>query len=135
MSSKIKPGVVVTWHDADRRRYFEAEFEAAMEPSRQLHKEGHLAKDVLAVAGLMEQLEQPAAEKLEPTRPPEPRKAPARRKCDHGRRKGRCKDCGTGYCKHNRRKSSCKDCGKGYCEHGRQKAQCKDCTANRQQTQ
>ena len=35
---------------------------------------------------------------------PTPRKAPARRKCDHGRQKGRCKDCGTGYCKHNRRR-------------------------------
>jgi hypothetical protein len=34
-----------------------------MAPSRQLHKEEHLAKDALAVAGLLEQLEQPAAEK------------------------------------------------------------------------
>jgi hypothetical protein len=54
------------------------------------------------------------------------RKAPPR-KCDHGRRIRRCKDCGTGQCKHNRQKSQCKDCGTGHCEHGRPKGQCSDC--------
>jgi hypothetical protein len=34
-----------------------------MSAGRQLHEEGHLAKDTLAVAGLLEQLEQPVAEK------------------------------------------------------------------------
>jgi hypothetical protein len=38
-------------------------FEAKMSAGRRLHEEGHLANDALAVAGLLEQLEQPAAEK------------------------------------------------------------------------
>jgi hypothetical protein len=48
-------------------------------------------------------------------------------KCDHGRDKSKCKDCGTGYCQHGRRKKNCKDCGTGHCQHGRQKHQCKEC--------
>jgi hypothetical protein len=40
-----------------------AAFEARMSAGRQLHEEGHLANDALALAGLLEQLEQPAAEK------------------------------------------------------------------------
>ena len=48
-------------------------------------------------------------------------------KCEHGRNKNRCKDCGTGRCEHGRYKSKCKDCGAGYCEHGRDKSYCKDC--------
>ena len=43
-------------------------------------------------------LEQPVAEK----------KAPL--KCDHGRQKSQCKDCGTGHCQHGRQKSQCRDC-------------------------
>jgi hypothetical protein len=96
----------------------EAAFEADMEPSRQLHEEGHLAKDAVEAAGLLEQLEQPAAEKA--------KKAPTGN-CEHGRRKSRCKDCGTGYCTHGRVKNKCKDCGTGYCKHGRRKSRCKDC--------
>jgi hypothetical protein len=41
----------------------------------------------------------------------------ARTQCEHGRKKNRCKDCGTGYCQHKRRKDQCKDCGTGYCQH------------------
>ena len=37
----------------------------------------------------------------------------SRKKCEHGRRKSQCKDCGTGYCEHGRLKSRCKDCGTG----------------------
>jgi hypothetical protein len=44
-----------------REAEHKAAFEAKMETDRQLHEEGHLAKDALAVAGLLEQLEQPAA--------------------------------------------------------------------------
>jgi hypothetical protein len=51
----------------------------------------------------------------------------AKGKCDHGRRKRQCKDCGTGYCKHGRQKGKCEDCGTGHCEHGRQLGKCKDC--------
>jgi hypothetical protein len=40
-----------------------ADFEAAMGPGRQLLEEGHLAKDAVVAAALMESLEQPAAEK------------------------------------------------------------------------
>ena len=47
--------------------------------------------------------------------------------CEHGRLKRRCKDCGTGQCEHGRQKDKCKDCGTGYCEHGRQKNKCEDC--------
>jgi hypothetical protein len=50
--------------------------------------------------------------------------------CEHGRRKHKCKDCGTSYCQHGRRKSQCKDCGTGYCQHGRLNGRCRDC--NRQ---
>ena len=50
-------------------------------------------------------------------------------KCEHGRVKSRCKDCGgSSICEHNRQKSQCKDCGgSSICEHGRQKSLCKDC--------
>ena len=48
-------------------------------------------------------------------------------KCEHNRRKNRCKDCGVGYCEHGRLEGQCKDCGTGYCDHGKQKNQCNDC--------
>jgi hypothetical protein len=71
-------------------------------------------------------------------------KCRVKQKCQHGRPKHKCKDCGTGYCQHRRRKDMCKDCGTGYCqhrlpkhtfkdcgtghcEHGRRRGQCKDC--------
>jgi hypothetical protein len=41
----------------------QAKFAAEMSAGRQLHKEGLLAKDAVEAAGLLEQLEQPAAEK------------------------------------------------------------------------
>jgi hypothetical protein len=49
--------------------------------------------------------------------------------CEHGRQKHKCKDCdGQGICEHGRQKHKCKDCdGQGICEHGRQKHKCKDC--------
>ena len=49
--------------------------------------------------------------------------------CEHGRQKPTCKDCcGSGICEHNRMKSQCKDCGgSGICEHGKRKSICKDC--------
>ena len=52
------------------------------------------------------------------------------KKCEHGRRKGVCKDCGgSQICEHNRIRSRCKDCGGGsICEHGRIRSSCKDCT-------
>ena len=51
------------------------------------------------------------------------------KKCEHGRRRTLCKDCGGGsICEHGRRRSICKDCGgSGICEHGRQRSTCKDC--------
>ena len=48
-------------------------------------------------------------------------------RCQHGRQKRQCKECGTGYCQHGQQKSQCKDCGTGYCQHGRLKRRCKDC--------
>ena len=51
------------------------------------------------------------------------------KKCEHGRRRSVCKDCGGGsICEHGRVRSMCKDCGgSGLCEHGRRRSQCKDC--------
>ena len=69
------------------------------------------------------------------------------KKCEHGKQKSRCKECGgnnicehgkfKSYCKecsgsqicpHNRQKSHCKECGgSSFCEHGKQKSQCKEC--------
>jgi hypothetical protein len=49
--------------------------------------------------------------------------------CEHGKEKRYCKECGgSGICEHNKRKQYCKECGgSGYCEHGRQKETCKEC--------
>jgi len=50
-------------------------------------------------------------------------------KCEHGKRKERCKECGgSEICEHGKRKERCKECGGSeICEHGKQKAQCKEC--------
>ena len=50
-------------------------------------------------------------------------------RCEHGREKFRCKECGgSAICEHGRQKRSCKECGgSGICEHGRRKSQCKEC--------
>jgi hypothetical protein len=93
-------------------------FEAAMVADRQLLEERHLANDAVKKAALMELLGQSAFRA-----PKEPTQ------CKHGRRKSRCRDCGTGYCQHRRPKSMCKDCGTGHCDHGRQNSKCKDCGA------
>jgi hypothetical protein len=50
-------------------------------------------------------------------------------KCEHGKQKSQCAECGTGQCVHKRRKHQCKDCGTGHCHHGRLKGKCKDCGA------
>jgi hypothetical protein len=51
------------------------------------------------------------------------------KKCEHNKRKSRCKECGGGsICEHNRIKSECKECGGGsICEHNKRKSQCKEC--------
>lgn len=56
------------------------------------------------------------------------RSAP-RKKCPHGKRKARCKECGGGsLCSHGIRKALCRDCdGTGYCEHGPRKERCVIC--------
>ena len=50
-------------------------------------------------------------------------------KCDHGRQKSTCKECGgKSFCEHRRRRSQCKDCrGAGVCEHDKIRSICKDC--------
>jgi hypothetical protein len=50
-------------------------------------------------------------------------------KCEHGKTKYKCKECGgSAICVHKRRKTTCKECGgSAICEHGRQKYYCKDC--------
>ena len=51
------------------------------------------------------------------------------KKCEHGRRRYSCKECGgSGICEHGRLRSKCKECGGGgLCEHGRQRSRCKEC--------
>ena len=51
------------------------------------------------------------------------------RKCEHGREKRRCKECGgSGICTHGKDKRQCKECGgSAICPHGRQKRLCIDC--------
>jgi len=52
-----------------------------------------------------------------------------KKKCEHGRQKSKCKECGgSSICKHSRQKSQCKECGgSSICEHGRFKSTCKEC--------
>lgn len=47
------------------------------------------------------------------------------KKCQHGKRKSRCIDCGgSAICQHGSRKDNCKLCG---CQHGKRKSRCIDC--------
>ena len=50
-------------------------------------------------------------------------------KCEHGKRKSHCKECGgSAFCKHGKQKSQCKECGgTSICEHDKLKSQCKEC--------
>ena len=52
-----------------------------------------------------------------------------RAKCEHGRERSKCKECGGGsICPHGRQKPQCKECGgSNICAHGRIKQQCKAC--------
>ena len=54
-------------------------------------------------------------------------------KCEHGRRKDRCKECGgSQICEHGKRKERCKECcGSEICEHDRRRSECKDCGGSR----
>lgn len=50
-------------------------------------------------------------------------------KCEHGKEKRKCVDCGgSQICEHNRQRNLCKDCdGASICEHNRQRTRCKQC--------
>ena len=50
-------------------------------------------------------------------------------KCEHGKIKKYCKECGgVSICEHKRIKYTCKECGgSAVCQHGKQKTQCKEC--------
>ena len=52
-----------------------------------------------------------------------------RSKCEHGRKRSVCKECGgSEICEHDRRRSRCKECGGAeICEHERRRSRCKDC--------
>ena len=52
-----------------------------------------------------------------------------RNKCEHGREKSQCKDCGGScICEHGRQRSVCKECGgASICEHGKLRSTCKEC--------
>lgn len=49
--------------------------------------------------------------------------------CVHGRQKSNCKECGgSSICEHEKVKTHCKECrGSAFCDHGRKKSQCKEC--------
>lgn len=51
------------------------------------------------------------------------------KKCEHNKRKSRCKECGgSELCEHNNQKYQCKKCGGSQiCEHNIQKSGCKRC--------
>ena len=50
-------------------------------------------------------------------------------KCEHGRQRSRCEDCGGGgICEHERQRPQCKDCDRSQiCEHNKIRSECKDC--------
>jgi hypothetical protein len=50
-------------------------------------------------------------------------------KCEHNRRKYKCKECGgASTCIHNKQKTYCKECGgSSICIHNREKYRCKEC--------
>jgi hypothetical protein len=116
-----------------------------MSAGRQLHEEGLLAKDAVEAAGLMEQLEQPAAEKAKEAgaftckykgcngKYTDARGSGGDSKRNYGFCSRTCRTAkkkrATLKCEHGRRAHRCKECGTGKakrCEHGRKKVQCKD---------
>ena len=58
-----------------------------------------------------------------------PKKTSTHVKCEHGKQKAMCKECGgSGICTHGKIKRQCKECGgSAFCTHGREKARCKEC--------
>lgn len=54
------------------------------------------------------------------------------KKCEHGRSKHRCRDCGgSGICEHDNHRSYCKQCnGSQVCPHSRRLNQCKKCNGS-----
>ena len=54
---------------------------------------------------------------------------PKRKRCEHGRQKSRCIDCGgISICEHRREKRRCGECGgSDICDHGRVKRLCDEC--------
>ena len=51
------------------------------------------------------------------------------RKCEHGKRKELCRDCGgLSICIHSKQRAHCKECdGSAFCSHGKEKAYCREC--------
>ncbi len=52
-----------------------------------------------------------------------------RKKCEHGKRRSTCIECGgSEICEHGKRRSLCIECGgSGICEHGKRRSQCIEC--------
>jgi hypothetical protein len=61
--------------------------------------------------------------------PPAKKRAKKRVKCDHGRDKRFCRECGgSGICPHGKLKQRCRECGgSALCTHGRMKRTCREC--------
>lgn len=50
-------------------------------------------------------------------------------RCEHGRLRHQCKECGgSQICEHNKQRRQCKECGGSQiCEHNRERTKCKEC--------
>jgi hypothetical protein len=123
----------------------EAAFEAKMSAGRKLHEEGHLARDAVEAAVLLEQLEQPAAEKAKEAgawtcrykgcnvKYTDATSSGASTKKNYGYCSSECREAAKKaprvrvQCEHGRPKHKCRDCGTGYCQHRRRKDMCRDC--------
>ena len=59
----------------------------------------------------------------------QPKQVRVGRRCEHGRQRYDCKECGGGgVCEHNRQRRLCNQCGGvGICKHNRQRSICKEC--------
>jgi hypothetical protein len=57
------------------------------------------------------------------------RKHKKHKRCEHGRSKYECRDCGgSAFCMHDKRKTICHECGgSSLCKHQRVRTKCKDC--------
>jgi hypothetical protein len=76
------------------------------EEAKEEKQETKRAKEEARVEELMMELDAATAKRAEGVK-----EAAEKKTCQHGRRKTKCRDCGTGHCQHGRPKAQCRDCG------------------------